>query len=105
MDVLLRSGEFRMAHDLLNDTWGDIFESQSRGGCMAAGVGSQPAAAGIRALRTVARSALAVIGSSVMFGDVNWLLVGSTAALAGVTRILTSIVTGLPEAGVTKEKL
>lgn len=46
MDVLLRSGEFRMAHDLLNDIWGDIFESQSRGGCMAAGVGSQPAAAG-----------------------------------------------------------
>lgn len=62
-------------------------------------------AAGIRALRTVAQSALAVIGSSAMFGDVNWLLVGSTAALAGVTCILTSIVTGLPEAGETKEKL
>ena len=54
-------------------------------------------AAGIRAIRTVAQSALAVIGSSAMLGDVNWLLVGSTALLAGITCILTSIVMGLPE--------
>lgn len=54
-------------------------------------------AAGIRAVRTVAQSALAVIGTSAVIGDVNWLLVGSSAALAGLTSILTSIVTGLPE--------
>lgn len=55
-------------------------------------------AAGIRAVRTVAQAALAVIGTSAVLGDVNWLLVGSSAALAGVVSILTSIVTGLPEA-------
>ena len=54
-------------------------------------------AAGIRAVRTVAQAALAVIGTSAVLGDVNWLLVGSSAALAGVVSILTSIVTGLPE--------
>lgn len=62
-------------------------------------------AAVIRAIRTVAQSALAVIGSSVMLGNVNWLLVASSAALAGVTCILTSIVTGLPEANESAEKL
>ena len=55
-------------------------------------------AAGIRAVRTVAQAALAVIGTSAVLGDVDWLLVGSSAALAGVVSILTSIVTGLPEA-------
>lgn len=55
-------------------------------------------AAGIRAVRTVAQAALAVIGTSAVLGDVKWLLVGSSAALAGVVSILTSIVTGLPEA-------
>ena len=54
-------------------------------------------AAGIRAVRTVAQAALAVISTSAVLGDVNWLLVGSSAALAGVVSILTSIVTGLPE--------
>ena len=55
-------------------------------------------AAAIRAVRTVAQSALAVISTSAVLGDVNWLLVGSSAALSGVVSILTSIVTGLPEA-------
>ena len=55
-------------------------------------------AAGIRAARTVAQSALATIGTSAVLGDVNWVMVGSAAALAGILSVLTSIVTGLPEA-------
>ena len=55
-------------------------------------------AAVIRALRTMAQSALSIIGTSAVLGDVNWLMVGSAAALAGILSILTSIVTGLPEA-------
>ena len=55
-------------------------------------------AAGIRALRTVAQSAIATIGTAAVLGDVNWIMVGSAAALSGVLSILTSIVTGLPEA-------
>ena len=54
-------------------------------------------AAGIRAARTVAQSALATIGTSAVLGDVNWVMVGSAAALAGILSVLTSIVTGLPE--------
>lgn len=55
-------------------------------------------AAAIRALRTVAQSAIATIGTSAVLGDVNWLMVGSAAALAGILSILTSLATGLPEA-------
>ena len=55
-------------------------------------------AAAIRAVRTVAQSALAVIGTSAVLGDVNWVMVGSAAALSGILSILTSIATGLPEA-------
>lgn len=55
-------------------------------------------AAGIRALRTVAQSALATIGTAAVLGDVDWVMVGSAAALAGILSILTSVVTGLPEA-------
>lgn len=55
-------------------------------------------AAGIRALRTVAQSALATIGTSAVLGDVNWIMAGSAAALAGILSILTSLATGLPEA-------
>ena len=55
-------------------------------------------AAAIRALRTVAQSALATIGTSTVLGDVNWLMVGSAAALAGILSILTALATGLPEA-------
>ena len=55
-------------------------------------------AALIRGIRTMAQSALATIGTAAVLGDVNWLLVGSAAALAGILSILTSVVTGLPEA-------
>lgn len=54
-------------------------------------------AAGIRALRTVAQAAIAAIGTAAMLQEVNWVAVGSTAALAGVLSILNSIATGLPE--------
>ena len=53
-------------------------------------------AAGIRALKTVAQTAIATIGTSAALGEVNWVLVGSTAALAGIMSILTSVA-GLPE--------
>lgn len=53
-------------------------------------------AAGIRALKTVAQTAIATIGTSAALGEVNWVLVGSTAALAGILSILTSVA-GLPE--------
>ena len=55
-------------------------------------------AAAIRAVRTVAQSALATIGTAAVLGDVNWLMVVSAAALAGILSVLTSVVTGLPEA-------
>jgi len=55
-------------------------------------------AAGIRALRTVAQTAIAVIGTTAVMEEVNWLAVASASLLAGILSILTSIVTGLPEA-------
>lgn len=54
-------------------------------------------AALIRAIRTVAQAALAMIPAAATIQQVNWLTVLSTAALAGVVSILTSIATGLPE--------
>lgn len=54
-------------------------------------------AAGIRALRTVAQTAVATIGTTAVIQDVNWVVVGSSALLAGILSILTSIATGLPE--------
>ena len=54
-------------------------------------------AAAIRALRTVAQSALATLGTAAVLGDVNWIMVCSAAALAGILSILTSVATGLPE--------
>lgn len=54
-------------------------------------------AAAIRAIRTVAQTAIATIGTTAMIQDVNWAVVGSSALLAGLLSVLTSIVTGLPE--------
>lgn len=53
--------------------------------------------AGIRALRTVAQTAVATIGTTALIEEVNWAVVASASALAGVLSILTSIATGLPE--------
>ena len=53
-------------------------------------------AAGIRALKTAAQAAVAAIGASMLLSEVHWITVASTAALAGVLSILTSV-GGLPE--------
>lgn len=54
-------------------------------------------AAVIRAIKTIAQTAVATIGTSAMFSEVDWLVVGSTALLAGILSLLTSVA-GLPEA-------
>lgn len=53
-------------------------------------------AAAIRAIKTVAQTAVATIGTTAVFHEVDWLIVGSSALLAGVLSMLTSIA-GLPE--------
>ncbi len=59
-------------------------------------------AAGIRAIKTVAQSAVAMIGTAVVITDVNWQTVVSAALLSGVLSILTSVA-GLPEVGGEEE--
>ena len=53
-------------------------------------------AAGVRAIKTIAQTAVATIGTSAVISEVNWLMVGSASLLAGILSLLTSVA-GLPE--------
>ena len=57
--------------------------------------------AGIRAIKTMAQTAIATIGTTTAMGEVDWILVGSTALVAGIISMLTSIA-GLPEIEINK---
>lgn len=59
-------------------------------------------AAGIRALKTVAQTAIATIGTTALISQVDWVIVGSASLLAGVLSLLTSVA-GLPEVKESEE--
>lgn len=54
-------------------------------------------AALIRAVRTIAQTAVATIGTTMAMEEVNWIMVGSASLLSGILSVLTSVATGLPE--------
>ena len=56
-------------------------------------------AAAIRAVKTVAQTAVSLISVGTLMSDINWMQVASASILAGVLSVLTSIATGLPEVG------
>ena len=60
-------------------------------------------AAGIRALKTFAQTAIATIGTATVLGGVDWLMVGSASVLAALLSVLTSIV-GLPEVSTERDE-